>query len=273
MKQSDFWRWLLAIVAIWTLLFLTYIYFQLHTVSITRYTVPVKNLPAAFTGFTILHLSDLHSKTYGHNQQQLLAIINQEQFDLVALTGDLVDRHNQALEPTLDLVKGLSAKPMFYVTGNHDWQFTSRTKEPLESLGVQFLANRSVKFTKDSQHLWVLGVDDPYLKKARLDLALDGVKDTAPKILLAHAPDIFAPAAEAGIDLLLVGHTHAGQVRLPLIGAILIPGQGFFPQLDYGRFTAGNTTMIISSGLGESILPIRFYCPPEIVLITLEPAE
>ncbi|MGI6582793.1 MAG: metallophosphoesterase, partial [bacterium] len=88
-------------------------------------------------------------------------------------------------------------------------------------------------------------------------------------VLLAHAPDIFPAAAEAGLELVLVGHTHGGQIRLPFVGAVLAPGQGLLPHYDYGPFTEGGTTMIVNGGLGESLLPVRFNLRPEIVLVTL----
>ncbi len=95
----------------------------------------------------------------------------------------------------------------------------------------------------------------------------------SPKFLLAHAPNIFSSAVQSKIYLVMAGHTHGGQVRLPFLGAIIVPGQGFFPELDYGLFSSGNTTMVINGGLGESVLPVRFFNRPEIVLITLEAAS
>ena len=248
---------------------LAYLYYQVKSIAVTKYEVPVSNLPASFEGFTILHLTDLHSKEYGAGQERLLNLINQYEFDMVAITGDLVDKDNKQLEPALDLIQGLPQKPVFFVPGNHEWWTNYEIKGPLLAAGVQILENTNYRFGKDDEHIWIAGVDDPFLEKDNLDLALAGTGDAAPRLLLTHAPDIFPSALQAGIDLVMAGHTHGGQVRLPILGAVFVPGQGLFPQLDYGLFSSGYSTMVINVGLGESTLPLRVYNRPEIVLITL----
>lgn len=252
------------------LFFCFYSYTQIHSLTVTRYTVSIKNLPATFEGFTILQLSDLHSKNYGAAQEQLLELINKQNFDMVALTGDFVDKKDPSIEPSINLLKGLTDKPMFFVPGNHDWWTNFALQEPLKSLGVAILQNQAVKYIKDGEHIWILGVDDPYTDRDNLKGSLEQVDDSAAKILLAHAPNIYDEAIRSNIDLVLTGHTHGGQVRLPLVGAIVAPGQGFFPKLDYGLYAKNSTSMVINGGIGESALPIRFNSRPEIVLITLK---
>lgn len=260
----------LALIA--AVLFLAfYLAFQLHSVRVVGYTVPLKGLPPAFDGFTILLLSDLHSKKFGENQKRLRGIIQGLDYDMAALTGDFVSKDRPA-GPVLDLLDSLH-QPVFYVTGNHDWRTGFRIRQLLQSRGVQLLENRAVKLARGEEHIWIVGVDDPYLGKDDLEGAVGAVDDSAPRILLAHAPNIFQEAADLNIDLVLVGHTHGGQVRLPIWGAVIVPGQGFFPKLDYGRYSTGSTTLIITSGLGESGLPIRFNCRPEVVLVTLQKAN
>lgn len=249
---------------------LSYLYFELYSVAVKKYTIPVSNLPVEFNGFTILHLTDLHNKEYGKGQRNLLKLINKQQFDMVAITGDLVSKSDLSIDPALSLVKGLKEfKPVFFVPGNHECWRGKKIISPLKEEGVHILENKNFRYDKGDSHIWITGVDDPYLGKDKLDLALEGIQDSNPKILLAHAPNIFSKAIKNNIDLVLVGHTHGGQVRLPLVGALVAPGQGFFPEFDYGRFTSGSTDMIINGGLGESVLPIRLYNRPEIVLVTL----
>lgn len=248
---------------------LSYLYFDINSIAVKRYTITVSKLPTEFQGFTILHLTDLHSKEYGDAQRHLLELINQHQYDMVAITGDFVDKNNASIEPAIVLVRGLQAKPVFFVPGNHEWWTKFHIKSPLENCGVQILENGFSKYSIGNAHIWIMGVDDPYLGRDQITKALTGVIDSAPKILLAHAPNIFPKAVKANIDLVLVGHTHGGQVRLPLVGAVIAPGQGFFPEFDYGQFSSGSTNMVINGGLGESVLPIRFYNRPEIVLVTL----
>ncbi|KJS87678.1 MAG: metallophosphoesterase [Peptococcaceae bacterium BICA1-8] len=252
------------------LTFISYVFFEVKSIAVKKYVVPVRNLPSSFNGFTILHLTDLHSKEYGSNQKRLINLINRYEFDMVAITGDLVDKDNPNINPAISLIKGMQKKPAFFVPGNHDWWTDYKIKEPLLSEGVQILENTSQKYTKGDKHIWIIGVDDPYLGKDNLDLALEGTDDSSPRLLLAHAPNIYPLAIQSKIDLVLAGHTHGGQVRIPIIGAIVVPGQGLFPKLDYGLFSSNSTTMVINGGLGESILPVRFYNRPEIVLITLE---
>jgi uncharacterized protein len=248
---------------------LSYLYFDLHSIAIKQYTIVIPNLPKDFEGFTVLHLTDLHSKEYGENQKQLISLINRQSFDMVAITGDLVDRNNPNTESALSLVRGLKSKPVFFVPGNHEWWTDYRIKSSLENHGVRILENKTFKYTKGNSHIWIVGVDDPYLRRDKLDEALGGVTDSQPKILLAHAPNIFPSAIKSNVELILVGHTHGGQVRFPFVGAVVVPGQGLFPKFDYGLFTSGSTNMIINGGLGESVLPIRFYNRPEVVLIKL----
>jgi uncharacterized protein len=248
---------------------LSYLYFDLHSIAIKQYTIVIPNLPKDFEGFTVLHLTDLHSKEYGENQKQLISLINRQSFDMVAITGDLVDRNNPNTESALSLVRGLKSKPVFFVPGNHEWWTDYRIKSSLENHGVRILENKTFKYTKGNSHIWIVGVDDPYLRRDKLDEALGGVTDSQPKILLAHAPNIFPSAIKSNVELILVGHTHGGQVGFPFVGAVVVPGQGLFPKFDYGLFTSGSTNMIINGGLGESVLPIRFYNRPEVVLIKL----
>ncbi|KUO60449.1 MAG: metallophosphoesterase [Gracilibacter sp. BRH_c7a] len=247
----------------------SYLYFDLHSIAIKQYTVTINNLPKDFEGFTILHLTDLHAKEYGYDQNRLLGLINSQKFDMVALTGDFIDKNNINGEPLLSLVRGLISKPIFFVPGNHEWSTEFGIRASLDNYGVRVLENKKYKYSKGNSHIWITGVDDPYLRRDKLDEALYGISDSQPKVLLAHAPNIFPSAAKQDVGLVLVGHTHGGQVRLPIVGAIVAPGQGLFPKYDYGLFTSGSTKMIINGGLGESVLPIRFYNRPEIVLVKL----
>lgn len=246
-----------------------YWFFQVKTVAVTMYTVAIRDLPPSFQGFTILHLTDLHCKEYGKYQNRLLRLINKQNYDLVAITGDLVDKGNPYTGPAMDLVQGLSHKPVFFVPGNHEWWTGFTIKEQLLSRGVKVLENSSCKFFSGEDYIWLVGVDDPYSGRDNLGGALRGVGGKVPRILLTHAPTVYAEAVKLEIDLVMAGHTHGGQVRIPFVGAILVPGQGLFPELDYGLFSSGNTTMVINGGLGESMVPVRIFNRPEIVLITL----
>lgn len=263
-------EWLI-IIALLILLLCFYLYYQLFSVRITKYTISIKDLPASFDKFTILHLSDLHEKQFGKNQDKLMQQVNSTKYDIVVITGDLLSKYKNSISASIELINRLNSKPIYFVSGNHEWWANyDEFKELLLNNGVEVLDNRAEKITKDGKHIWLAGVDDPYLHKDRLDKALEDIDTQAPKVLLAHAPEIFSSAVKEKIDLVLVGHTHGGQIRIPLYGGALIaPGQGMFPKLDYGLFKHEDTTMIINSGLGESILPVRINNRPEIGLIEL----
>ena len=255
----------------------TYLVYEVNCIKVVHYIVPVRNLPPTFNNFTILHLSDLHQKKFGGNQSRLLELINRQQFDMVAVTGDLLNQFRPDVEPGLTLLRGLAPKPVFFVNGNNEWGAVYRHRywimRRLGGAGVAILDNSVVPLPRNGNHIWIAGVDDPSSSKDRLDQALSGTADGAPVILLAHSPVIFLNAAQAGVDLVLVGHTHGGQVRIPGIGAVWAPGMKLFPQWDYGEFRKKSSTMIVNGGLGESLLPIRFGIPPEIVLVTLTRIE
>lgn len=239
-------------------------------VKVKEYTVEINNLPQAFEGFTILQVSDLHGKLYGNKQKDLLEIIHNLDFHMVAFTGDLDSKYRPNSEPGVELISGLKNKPIYFVPGNHDWATGYNFRESLVRMGVNILENRAEKFSLEGEHIWIVGVDDPYSGRAQLDKALENVSDHQPRILLAHAPEIYPVAIQQNIDLVLVGHTHGGQIRMPYLGALVVPGQGLLPDLDYGLYSNQATTMIINAGLGESVIPIRFNIQPELVLVKLK---
>lgn len=248
-----------------------YLWYERHVVQVRRYTVPVAGLPEVFRGFTILHLSDLHSKTFGPAQHDLLALIKTLRYDMVAITGDLVNNHRPDPVPAADLVKGLKDAPVYWVSGNHEFNADRRLKRLLSANGALFIDNMVIRLERDGHHIWLVGIEYPVWDLRPLDRVITLVPDAAPKILLAHAPRIFDKAAGYGIDLVLVGHTHGGQIRIPFLGSLYASGEGFFPPRDYGLFREGKTAMVVSGGLGETGPPIRINIPPEVGLVTLVP--
>ncbi len=260
-----------GIILITAIIILFFIWYrERYTLKVKKYSVYLSDLPEGLAGFTVLHLSDLHGKRFGKRQQNLMHLIRQQQFDLVAITGDLVNKFRPDLDPAIEIIEQLPDKPVYFVPGNHEWKTGFRQREKLVALGVRILDNKAENTGDDRGSIWILGVDDPHTGRDRLDESLKAAGG-APQILLAHSPDIFPEAAANKVDLVLTGHTHGGQVRFPLVGAVFAPGQGLFPRWSYGRYQSGHSTMIISPGLGESDLPIRLNIRPEIVLVTLLP--
>jgi uncharacterized protein len=252
-----------------------YLYLERLSLAVRRYQVVIHNLPASFEGFTILHLSDLHDKEFGSAGAELISAIKKESFDMVAFTGDLVAGPRPRLIPALELIAGLRTNwncPVLAVFGNHDWRLGRglEFKARLAEAGARVLSNSAIPLERGKDRIWIIGVDDPVTARYRLDQALTGSDRRSPRLLLAHSPQIYPQAVENGLDLLLTGHTHGGQIRLPVLGAPFVPGMGLFPPWDYGLYQNGSTTMIVSGGLGESGLPIRFNIRPELALVTLQ---
>ncbi|UFS72444.1 metallophosphoesterase [Geomonas sp. RF6] len=248
-----------------------YLYLERLAVAIKRYQIPVVSLPAEFDGFTILHLTDLHDKEFGRDGSELLALLDTEQFDVVALTGDLVVSATSLLTPALRLVEGLKSRPVFAVSGNHEWN-SERGEEICEKLrqaGAEVLSNTSHTFRKGAGRLSIVGVDDPVTGRASLRKALSTATGEGPRLLLAHSPQIYEEAVQEKVDVVLAGHTHGGQLRLPVFGAPYVPSMGIFPPYDYGVYSSGKTSMIVNAGLGESLLPVRFNIRPEVVLVSI----
>jgi len=249
-----------------------YVWFGTNSIRLTTYNVNVAGLPQQLDGLRILHLSDLHGKEFGRRQERLQATVDSLDFDIAVLTGDFVDAVKQVKQPALDVVPVLKGKPTFYVFGNHDMRPECDVTREFTALGVQVLRDRAVAILVRGGSVWIAGVDYAYSTAANLDSALSRIPSGQTTLLLAHAPGVFGQATSRGVDVVLTGHTHGGQVRLPFLGAVWAPGQGFAPVHSWGLFTSGKTSMIVSAGLGESIVPFRFNCRPEVVLVTLRSA-
>ncbi len=243
--------------------------------QLTNIVFRFPDLPPAFHGFRILQLSDLHIDGLPDLPRVIASRVAGIDVDLCVLTGDFrfelggaVDGAVEGMKTVLAAVEtrhGSTAVP-----GNHD---TLRLTEELERFGVTVLLNRSWELRRKDASLWFLGVDDPHYYGCHdLASAMRGVPKDAFTILLAHSPELYREAADMGVRCYLCGHTHAGQVRLPLVGAPMVNAR--CPR----RFSAGvwrHRSMwgYTSAGAGSSCVPVRFMCPPEVTLIELTRGE
>ncbi|WP_157698808.1 metallophosphoesterase [Geobacter sp. DSM 9736] len=245
------------------------------TLTLTRHRVHVPRLSPQFRGFTILHLSDLHCKQFGDGQAMLLDLIAGLSFDVVALTGDMVTAGNVQLRPTLEIIEALRNRPIYFVSGNHEWGSGKQEQitRSFEKAGAMVLRNEGNRIQRGREQLWLAGIEDPVGGECRLEDALAGIPENDVRILLSHVPYIFPDAARNQVDLVLAGHTHGGQIRLPFLGAPYVPRQGFFPRWSYGLYRSSSTNMVVTSGLGETSIPVRYNAKPEVVLVTLNQAE
>lgn len=227
----------------------------------------------------IVHLSDLHEKEFGHKNSLLFHKVHSLKPDIIAITGDLVAHENQKgpdILYTEQLAHGLSSiAPSYFVTGNHEKQFDSEITGALAQNGVPTIRKGIYSHHIRGSKVNISGMDDVDYETADLKKAVTVFKEEPGyNIFLAHRPEFFSEYLNKNIDLVLCGHTHAGQIRFPKFGALAVRGQGFFPKYVQGEFTDGETTMIISRGLGSSGYPaIRINNPPDLVVVYVSPLQ
>ena len=252
----------------------------------TELSVKSEKLPAAFDGFRLVQVSDLHNASFGEGNAELLERVEQAQPDCIALTGDLVDSRHTDVDAALSFAsEAAKIAPTYYVTGNHEARLEEweQLLTGLEEAGVTILQNESILLEREGQSIAFSGVEDPSFHDDPLLHDTEGIwernlESLSPEegrytILLSHRPEYFAFYEKLGFDLVLAGHAHGGQFRLPGIGGLWAPGQGLFPEYDAGLYQQGGTAMAVSRGLGNSLFPFRVNNRPEIVAITLQAGE
>ena len=242
---------------------------NLRVINITLY---FPDLPEDAEGLTIVHISDLHLHRIGHREKAVLRIIEENTPDIIALTGDFISRRRDKDECIEFLAKLEARLGLWAVQGNWEhytqWRGDELRKD-LQDLGITLLINEAEAVQVGNDTIWIAGTDDPSLGRDRIPESLDGTKGGF-VILLAHSPDVMNRAPDT-VRLILSGHTHGGQVRIPLIGAPWAKrmGGGYLS----GIYRRNDTVLYVSNGVGMAHLPIRFLCPPDIVYITLRSLE
>lgn len=253
------------------LLLLLLLLYSNDKLVVRSYTVKLNRLPPEFEDMTIAQISDLHGREILTGQ--LLRRLKEQQPDIIAITGDLIDREDQ-LEPLLPFLTELCGlAPCYYVTGNHEWAAEIHTEKVLQKLGeigVIPLRNSFTELVRGDASVTLAGVEDKggyadMITPAELAQTLpDGIT-----LLLCHRPDDFKALAEDGYSLVLSGHVHGGLIRLPYFGGLFGPGRVFLPDYDGGFFQEGESCMIVSRGLAASKLIPRLFNPPELTMVHL----
>ena len=251
--------------------------------ELNTYTISSSKLPQSFDGYRIAHVSDLHNTEMGKDNEKLLAMLRDADPDMIAITGDLIDSRNTDIEVALQFVReAVKIAPCYYVTGNHEARVNEygELKAEMDAAGVIVLEDARTEISLEGKTITLIGVNDPsyqtdYLfgdSETVMDTKLEELhtEDDVFTILLSHRPELFDIYADHGMDLILSGHAHGGQFRLPFIGGLVAPNQGLFPEYDAGIYTEGNTNMLVSRGVGNSILPFRINNRPEVILIELQ---
>lgn len=275
-------KWIICFIIIMTFS-AVWIYWGNYSVQVTNISVADKFIPEQLNGFVIAHVSDLHNAQFGENQQVLLEKISDASPDIIVITGDLIDSNHTNVDAAMEFVAGASElAPIYYVTGNHEaWsEDYPILREQLEQKGVSVLEDESVFLTQGENTIQLIGLADPdftlsndlfgeketMINKKLQDIVID---NSYYSILLSHRPELIEIYSDNSINLVLSGHAHGGQFRFPFVGGIIAPDQGIFPKYTAGKYVIGQTQMVVSRGLGNSIIPIRINNRPELVVIEL----
>jgi predicted MPP superfamily phosphohydrolase len=245
-----------------------------YQLSVERRAVGLRRLPRALDGLKVVHLSDIHHGPFTTRQQIERAVeaANSLQPDIVALTGDYVSHERTYVRPCAEMLGRLRARCGVYaVLGNHDnWVDAALVTDLFRAEGIRVLVNEGLRFEDRGASFWLAGVDDTMVGLEDLPLALAGSRADELKLLLAHNPVILRRAARAGVDLVLSGHTHGGQVtwrnERSASGRVR-------RRILRGLARRGETQIYVTRGLGTVVLPVRYGCPPELTLLTLRCAD
>lgn len=246
-----------------------------------QYEIQLQKWPSHFGELRIAVLADLHTGSPFNDLQKLESIVeltNLEEPDLILLAGDFVVHGvvgGTFVEPEISagVLKHLHASLGVYaVLGNHDWWFdAARVRKALEDIGIPVLEDQSRKLTFKNEKFWLVGISDYWEGAHDLNKALAGVNDDDPVIMFTHNPDIF-PEVPSNVVLTIAGHTHGGQVALPVVGRPIVPSK-YGERYASGHIIEHDQHLFVTSGIGTSILPVRFRVPPEISMVSVVSTE
>jgi predicted MPP superfamily phosphohydrolase len=245
-----------------------------YQLAVERHAVGLRRLPPGMDGLRVVHLSDIHHSPFTGREQveRAVEVANSLQPDIVALTGDYVSHEREYVAPCAELLGRLRARAGVYaVLGNHDnWVDAALITDLFRAEGINVLVNEGFRFEHRGASFWLAGVNDTMVGLEDLPLALAGSGADEMKLLLAHNPVILRRAARAGVDLVLSGHTHGGQVtwrsERDAAGRVrrrILRGLG----------RRGRTQIYVTRGIGTVVLPVRYGCRPEVTLLQLRSAE
>lgn len=277
LKSSAVAAGLLTAVTVW----------QNVNIKITRYHIYSNHLPTAFDDFRIVLLSDIHSRNFGLNQKSLITRVKKMRPDIILVSGDWVDSKHGEVATCVEQAKLLrQISPVWAIYGNHEIRRIRKTGDDiihgqLSDAGVKFLHTSGTRIERGNAYLNLIGIEDDIQiseharkkkhiasTKSMLKRVMHGILPDEFTILMAHHPEFLNVYSSHPIDLVVSGHAHGGQVRIPFIGGLVAPGQGIFPRYTSGKHNQNNTQMVVSRGLG-GWKPIRIFNQPEIVVMTL----
>lgn len=264
----------MIVIIVLAILFLDYAIHQNKNVGLTFYEFSSKKVEREKR---IVHLSDVHNDLFGEKNSRLIELIESAKPDYIFITGDLLDSRRTNVYRCYYLIeKIIKIAPIYFVTGNHESRktFYQKFKESLMALGVNVLDDRKVQL----EEICLVGIDDPgfiteqneVIYRKIVEEKLQKIELENFNILLAHRPQYIDVYSKFDFDLVLSGHAHGGQIRLPYIGGLFSPQQGILPKYTTGKYHLNNTEMIVSRGLGNSQFPLRVFNNPEILVIDIK---
>jgi hypothetical protein len=248
---------------------------EYEDLAVEHVSIPIKNLEPALEGFKIVLLADIHlyPLTTLDMAQRAVEIANQLQPDLTVLAGDYVWHDVEAIHDLAPVLAGLNARHGVYAAlGNHDiWTDVNVVLNAFNQVRLTVLVNQGITITEGNSGLYLAGLDDGWSGQPDLDAALSNAPPNTPVVLLYHEPDLADGVSLDGrVSLQLAGHSHGGQVRLPMIGATLLPYLAW--KYDMGLYKLRDMWLYTTRGVGVTNVPVRYNCPPEITELTLVPA-
>ena len=272
----------LSVVAIFLLALIIWIVWGNKALELNTYNITGNDIPKEFDGFRIAQVSDLHNAEMGKDNEKLISMLVDAEPHIIVITGDMIDSRNTKVDVALNFAEqAVKIAPCYYVTGNHEARVDEYRdlKDGLIELGVTVLEDAKTQIVLSGESITLVGVDDPSFQtdylfgddETVMNSELNELinEEDGYVILLSHRPELFDTYVENKVDLIFSGHAHGGQFRIPFIGGVVAPNQGVFPKYYARIYSAGDTNMVVSRGVGNSIIPFRINNRPEVILIEL----
>lgn len=274
-------RTILICTAIIFILITALIMWGNKALTTNTYIIESDKISRSFDSYRIAQVSDLHNTQIGRDNKRLINALKTAQPDIIAVTGDIIDSRFTNVDVAVSFMKqAVEIAPCYYINGNNESRVPDeyeKLKAELTKLNVTILENDSIKLNKNGEYITLSGVNDPvfYADIVRPNLTETTIKNAKPDddsytILLSHRPELFELYVKYDFDLVFSGHAHGGQFRLPYVGGLFAPHQGFFPEYDSGLFTEQSTNMLVNRGVGNSVFPFRINNRPEIIIAELK---
>ena len=256
---------------------------QNKNLKVRKTTLKFDKLPQTFDNYKIAQVSDIHCDRVGLSDLSFIKKIKDFNPDIIVITGDVLDSYNNDMDIAYNILSQLAIiAPCYFVSGNHELRLPEEYEQLInimKKLNITYMNNSKQLITKDNESINLVGVEDYnfFKNEDKLNHRANFIKTLEElyspnhfNILLSHRPEKFPIYADIKYDLIFSGHAHGGQWRIPFIGGIFSPSQGFFPKYTNGNYVLKNSTLIVSQGLGNSSFPIRINNRIELVLATLK---